>query len=149
MRHFRDKIVRTRILRKRAGAAHVQGMPTLPRSRGNVGKTPPLDQGLSLFLKAWDAWELCMNQSRDNARNGKISNGKGGNSGHSTSSDDKSTSDEKDSSGSWLVLGFHAISAIVLGSIPSRSSNLNVVLVQHLLRETLDRACITKWSYFQ
>lgn len=47
-----------------AGAAHAQDMLTLPWPRGNVEETPPLDQGLDLFLKAWDVWGPCFNETR-------------------------------------------------------------------------------------
>lgn len=50
-----------------AGAAHAQDMLTLPWPRGNVEETSPLDQGLNLFLKAWDVWGPCFNQSQDGA----------------------------------------------------------------------------------
>lgn len=60
-----------------AGAVHVEDMATRLYQRGSAEKTTPLQQGLELFLNAWDTWKPCFNQSRDDVRNGHGVDGKG------------------------------------------------------------------------
>ncbi|KPM35925.1 hypothetical protein AK830_g10656 [Neonectria ditissima] len=71
-----------------AGAVHVEDLST-SFERGSIEKTTPLEQGLGLFLEAWDTWAPCFNQSRDDIRNGKGVDGEGNNAdGESVDEDD-------------------------------------------------------------
>ncbi|TWU70471.1 hypothetical protein ED733_000543 [Metarhizium rileyi] len=45
------------------GAVHVEDLATRPYQRGSVESSTPLDQGLQLFLRAWDKWQPCFNRS--------------------------------------------------------------------------------------
>lgn len=68
-----------------AGAVHVEDLTIQGYQTGSMEKTKPLQQGLELFVNAWDAWLPCFNKSRDDVRNGQGVDGKGnGANGNST-----------------------------------------------------------------
>jgi hypothetical protein len=51
-----------------AGAIHCEDLLSTPRA--SIEEKVPMDQGLELFISAWDAWLPCFNKSRDDIRNG-------------------------------------------------------------------------------
>ncbi|KAH7141293.1 serine carboxypeptidase S28-domain-containing protein [Dactylonectria estremocensis] len=73
------------------GAVHAEDLSNQPYVRGSTEDPTPLDQGMALFLKAWDAWSPCFNQSRDDIRNNKGVDGNGNDA-------DGSSIDEEDNS---------------------------------------------------
>lgn len=60
------------------GAVHASDLvwfENIPGATENI--TMPMDDGVTLFLEAWDVWSKCFNQSRDDIRNGKGVDGSG------------------------------------------------------------------------
>ncbi|KAK2603587.1 hypothetical protein QQS21_004267 [Conoideocrella luteorostrata] len=74
-----------------AGGAHADDMS---QSTGST-KGASLDQGLELFLKAWEVWAPCFNQSRDDIRNGKGVDGNGHGANGSTISQNSRATRER------------------------------------------------------
>ncbi|KAH6962234.1 serine carboxypeptidase S28-domain-containing protein [Ilyonectria sp. MPI-CAGE-AT-0026] len=94
-----------------AGAAHVEDLSIRPFQRGSIEDVTPLEQGVDLFLKAWDVWSPCFNQSRDDIRNAKGVDGKGNNAdGTSADSSDANKGDGENSAGR---VGLSVISVVV------------------------------------
>jgi hypothetical protein len=62
-----------------AGAVHAEDMSMSinPSRQGSMAAKAPLEQGLELFMSAWDAWLPCFNKSRDDVRNGRGVDGSG------------------------------------------------------------------------
>ncbi|KAF7557063.1 hypothetical protein G7Z17_g976 [Cylindrodendrum hubeiense] len=96
------------------GAVHAEDLSTYSFSRGSIEETSPLDQGLALFLKAWDTWSPCFNQSRDDIRNQKGVDGNG-NDADGSSSDDDEDSDNGENSASRV--GSLSVISVVVGVI--------------------------------
>ncbi|KAK7426554.1 hypothetical protein QQZ08_006884 [Neonectria magnoliae] len=93
-----------------AGAVHVEDLSTPSFARGSIEETTPLEQGLELFLNAWEAWEPCFNESRDSVRNGNGVDGEGTNA-------DGNSSDEEDGENSARRTGSLSVVFLVISAM--------------------------------
>ncbi|KAH6891539.1 serine carboxypeptidase S28-domain-containing protein [Thelonectria olida] len=80
-----------------AGAIHCEDLSSPPYVRGSLEDPTPLEQGLDLFLKAWDVWLPCFEQSRDDIRNNKGVNGNGNDADDSSTDEDDNEDDDENS----------------------------------------------------
>lgn len=85
------------------GAVHASDLVWFPGISGSQANlTEPMDDGVQLFLEAWDVWSSCFNKSRDDVRNNKGVDGSGneadGESIASHNSDDNDGDDDDDKS---------------------------------------------------
>ncbi|KAH7146111.1 serine carboxypeptidase S28-domain-containing protein [Dactylonectria macrodidyma] len=82
-----------------AGAVHSEDLSNPPYIRGSLEDPTPLEQGLDLFLKAWDVWLPCFDQSRDDIRNNEGVDGNGHNADGSSIDEDDDDDDDDDDDG--------------------------------------------------
>lgn len=94
------------------GAVHAEDLGTSPFSRGSSEKVTPLEQGLALFLKAWDEWKPCFSTSRDDVRNGKGVDGQG--NGPDGGKSNKVNSNEDDGGSAATAVGISVIGTVSL-----------------------------------
>lgn len=102
------------------GAVHVEDIATYPYTRGNEDvQSPPLQQGLKLFVQAWNEWVQCFNQSRDDVRNGRGVDGSGNGVMNATdagpSNSSSSSSGDSGSGNSAAKPGSSLLSVVLIG----------------------------------
>ncbi|KAH7152843.1 serine carboxypeptidase S28-domain-containing protein [Dactylonectria macrodidyma] len=99
------------------GAVHAEDLSDQPYVRGSIEDPTPLDQGMALFLKAWDVWSPCFNQSRDDIRNNKGVDGNGNDAdGSSIDEEDNSSGGGNDDGDSSAVrAGSLSVISVVVG----------------------------------
>jgi hypothetical protein len=106
------------------GAVHASDIAWWPGiDGGQANLTKPLDDGVQLFLNAWNVWSKCFNTSRDDIRNGKGVDGSGhGANGSTLSSDSGSgsgsgSSDKSDDKGNAASRASGMSSLVLLGAL--------------------------------